>query len=658
MDKKKIHNLKVIYGIALIFIGLTALLSTLLMGSAIKHNQADSRVVNLSGRQRMLSQLISKTLLLLERTKDPAEQKRQLAVLSESLHDLQQEHLGLQHGDPKLGLPTPDNTPQIQELFITVEPYHAKITQALTAFLKSSQGSTIDDDMLQNTIAVMRGNESTFLAIMDRITFHFDSEANKRISALFHLQNSVLAVDLLVLCLIFLFIFRPTLKKLETSVRSLKDSEERLQAVTDTAGDAIMIMDPQGGISYWNPAAEQMLGYRSEEVLGKNLHDLLVPQRYHADYRTALPGFFHTGNGNAAGKVRSLFAIRKDGQEIAVSHSLSAFQLNGEWHSVGILRDITESFKQQEALKTSEENVRLLLNSTAEAICGIDLAGNCTFANQSFLTLLGYTALTHVIGKNVHQLTHHSYPDGTPFPVEQCRLHHAIHEGLQVHLDDETLWRADGTSFPAEIWTHPQMTNNSLVGAVMTFIDITERKQMEIELQRMAHYDVLTGLPNRALFSDRVQQTLAEAKRNQTGLAIMFIDLDKFKPVNDNYGHAVGDLLLKEVAHRIREAVRESDTVARIGGDEFVVLLKHIKDRQDALLVAEKIRHTLNMPFVLSTLSLGISSSIGIAIFPDHGASEVELCKHADAAMYLAKESGRDAVRLFQPTVPASNSQP
>lgn len=650
MDKKKIHNLKVIYGIALTFIGLTVLFSAALMGSAIKHNQADSRVVNLSGRQRMLSQLITKTLLILERTKDSTEQKRQLTVLSESLHDLQQVHLGLQHGDPKLGLPTPDNTPKIQELFVAIEPYHAKIVQTLTTFLKSSQGPKIDDDMLQHTIAVMRTNESPFLSLMDRITFYFDADAKKRINALFQLQNGILAIDLLVLGLVFLFIFRPTLKKLETSVGLLKDSEERLRAITDTAGDAIMIMDPQGTISYWNPAAEQMLGYSSAEVLGKNLHDLLVPQRYHDDYRTALPGFFHTGSGNAVGKVRSLFAIRKDGQEIAVSHSLSAFQLNGAWHSVGIIRDITESLKQQEALKASEENVRLLLNSTAEAICGINLAGNCTFANQSFLNLLGYTDLTHVIGKNVHQLTHHSYPDGTPFPAKQCRLHHAIYEGLQVHLDDETLWRSDGTSFPAEIWTHPQMTNNSLVGAVMTFIDITERKKMETELQRMAHYDVLTGLPNRALFSDRIQQALAEAKRDRIRIAIMFIDLDKFKPVNDTYGHAVGDLLLKDVANRIKSSIRESDTVARIGGDEFVALLKHVKDSQDALIVAEKIRTALNTPFLINNLSLGISSSIGIAVFPDHGSQEIDLCKNADAAMYQAKEKGRNIVQIFQGT--------
>lgn len=656
MDQKKVHNLRVIYGIALVFIGLTVFLSALLMRSAIKYNEADSTVVNLSGRQRMLSQLITKEVLALQHTQEPSEQRRKLAVLSKSLQDIQAVHLGLQHGDPQLGLPIRDNTPQIQALFVAVEPYHTNIVRGLATLLEKRENPNVDWSLSQRTIDVILANEPSFLALMEQITFRFDADAKKRMNMLSHLQNAILVFDLLILVCIYLFVFQPTLKSLEKSVVLLNDSEERLRTITDTAGDAIIIMDSKGAISYWNPAAEQMLGYASEEVMGKDLHELLVPKRYHAEYQASLPQFFHTGRGNAVGKVRSLFAIRKDGQEVAVAHSLSAFMRNGEWHSVGILRDITESLKQQEALKKSEENVRLLLNSAAEGICGIDLDGNSTFANPAFLNMLGYTDLAQVLGKNVHQLTHHSYPDGSPFPIEACRLHRAIHEGIQVHLDDEMLWRSDGTSFPAEIWTHPQITNNVLVGAVITFVDITERKKMESKLQQMAHYDNLTGLPNRTLFSDRVKQALAEAKRNPTCLAIMFIDLDKFKPVNDNYGHAVGDLLLKEVSSRIKMSVRESDTVARIGGDEFVVLLKNIHDGQDALAVAEKIRHTLNTPFVLNTLSLGISSSIGIAIFPDHGSNEVELCKHADAAMYLAKENGRNAAYLFQATEPKIGS--
>jgi diguanylate cyclase (GGDEF)-like protein len=178
--------------------------------------------------------------------------------------------------------------------------------------------------------------------------------------------------------------------------------------------------------------------------------------------------------------------------------------------------------------------------------------------------------------------------------------------------------------------------------------DITERKDIEEHMQHMAQYDALTHLPNRALFDDRLQQALAAAKRNHKHLALMFIDLDKFKPVNDTYGHGVGDLLLKEVALRIQDCLRDSDTAARIGGDEFVILLQAIETEQDAIKVGEKILHALNQPFKLAGHTLQISASIGVAVYPEHGNEEKLLVKSADIAMYHAKKNGRNNVQIFQ----------
>jgi len=178
--------------------------------------------------------------------------------------------------------------------------------------------------------------------------------------------------------------------------------------------------------------------------------------------------------------------------------------------------------------------------------------------------------------------------------------------------------------------------------------DITERKDAEEHMSHMAQYDALTHLPNRALFNDRLQQAIAAAQRHKEHLALMFLDLDKFKPVNDTYGHGVGDLLLKEVAQRIQECLRESDTAARLGGDEFVVLLPTIEAAQDAGKVGEKILHALNRPFELAGHSLQISSSIGVAVYPEHGRDEKLLVKNADIAMYHAKKNGRNNVKLYQ----------
>lgn len=181
-----------------------------------------------------------------------------------------------------------------------------------------------------------------------------------------------------------------------------------------------------------------------------------------------------------------------------------------------------------------------------------------------------------------------------------------------------------------------------IIGFTGTGRDITERIEAAERLRHMAHYDTLTDLPNRALFSDRMQQALATASRDRKRMALMFIDLDRFKHINDSLGHNVGDLLLKEAARRMLVCVRESDTVARIGGDEFIVLLHEIDKKEDALMVAEKIRQSLAQPLNLAGNIIGISTSLGIAIYPEHGVNEEELINHADNAMYAAKEAGRN----------------
>jgi diguanylate cyclase (GGDEF)-like protein len=183
---------------------------------------------------------------------------------------------------------------------------------------------------------------------------------------------------------------------------------------------------------------------------------------------------------------------------------------------------------------------------------------------------------------------------------------------------------------------------------VLIYSDVTKEKQIEEKLHQLAHFDALTALPNRTLFNDRLQQSLATAKRDKTFLALMFLDLDKFKPVNDNYGHDVGDLLLKEVAKRLRDCVRESDTVSRIGGDEFVILFPVIEATQDAIVVAEKILYALNQPFELADHRISISGSIGIAVYPEHGSDEKLLSKNADIAMYYAKNAGRNNAMIYR----------
>jgi diguanylate cyclase (GGDEF)-like protein len=178
--------------------------------------------------------------------------------------------------------------------------------------------------------------------------------------------------------------------------------------------------------------------------------------------------------------------------------------------------------------------------------------------------------------------------------------------------------------------------------------DVTERKNIEEKWRHLSYHDMLTGLPNRILFSDRLKQAIAAAKRDKIHiLSMMFIDLDDFKEINDNFGHVTGDLALKEVASRIQDCLRESDTAARMGGDEFLVLLPAIESPDDAIIVAKKIRHALCQPIDLGNLGLTVTTSIGIAVYPEHGSEEETLLRNADAAMYHAKKSGRNTVCVF-----------
>ena len=183
---------------------------------------------------------------------------------------------------------------------------------------------------------------------------------------------------------------------------------------------------------------------------------------------------------------------------------------------------------------------------------------------------------------------------------------------------------------------------------VAIYDDVTERKQAEDKANYLAHYDTLTGLPNRTLITDRIRQALAKARRDNTRMALMFVDLDRFKPVNDELGHDIGDLLLEETAKRLQDCMRESDTAARTGGDEFIVLLPTIEVELDAMVVAEKICHAIYQPFELPAHRLNISCSVGVAIFPEHGNDDEQLIKHADIAMYHAKQSGRNNVKMFR----------
>jgi diguanylate cyclase (GGDEF)-like protein/PAS domain S-box-containing protein len=303
--------------------------------------------------------------------------------------------------------------------------------------------------------------------------------------------------------------------------------------------------------------------------------------------------------------------------------------------------------RSKEIIRQNEESKRLLLHAIGDGVFGVNAAGELTFVNPAALRMLGFSA-EEMLGQSVHALIHHSYGDGSHYPVEECPMYASYARAAESRVMEEVLWRKDGSSLPVEYSSMPISKDSKLMGAVISFKDITDRKQSEEKIRQMAYHDSLTGLPNRKLFSDRLGIALTQARRNQNRLGVGMLDLDHFKEVNDTLGHDKGDLLLEAVAERLGVALRKGDTVARFGGDEFVLILPDLKGAEDAIRVAQKIIDSFQEPFLIDAHRLTVTTSIGIAVYPDDGTDEGVLLKNADIAMYQAKQAGRNRCRLYK----------
>ncbi len=301
-----------------------------------------------------------------------------------------------------------------------------------------------------------------------------------------------------------------------------------------------------------------------------------------------------------------------------------------------------ELVQQLEALQAIEEEHRVLLDESSDPIFAFFPDGRYRYVNHVFASGVGRNRLD-IIGHKIWDV----------FPQDEADQRFAVvkwvFENGQTKVIEVRVPRPDGDRFFVTTVKPVLDGSGKAVSVICISKDITDRKCMEEQLARMSQHDPLTDLPNRALFSDRLQRAIADARCNQTRLAVFFVDLDHFKSVNDSLGHSVGDLLLQAAAQRLQACVRKSDTVARMGGDEFVVVMPGIEDAHFALALAEKIRQTLSEPFDLNGRQCAIvSSSIGVAIYPEHGTDELELARNADNAMYQAKAKGRNGVQLFQ----------
>ena len=295
-------------------------------------------------------------------------------------------------------------------------------------------------------------------------------------------------------------------------------------------------------------------------------------------------------------------------------------------------RDVTSKFTAEAALRDSELRYRLLFEQNAAGVCVTKLDGEIVDCNTTFAQMLGYER-AELIGNKIALLYER--------PAERAEIETTLQQSKTLNSIETELRRKTGGSLYV-------LQNLTLAGdrIHMTVADISDRKRAEEQIEFHAYHDVLTHLPNRKLFTDRLSQNLTHARRSGKSLAVMFVDLDHFKSINDTLGHTAGDELLLEMARRLRDCVREDDTVARLGGDEFTIILSELRHPEDAVKVAEKIIAAVQKPMSIGGMPIDVSASIGIALYPVDGNDPESLLRNADSAMYRAKESGRNTYQL------------
>jgi diguanylate cyclase (GGDEF)-like protein/PAS domain S-box-containing protein len=395
--------------------------------------------------------------------------------------------------------------------------------------------------------------------------------------------------------------------------------------IIGTMADALFVCGRDGEIQLVNAAAKHLLGYDEHELIGRPLENLLAPEDREIFAETLR-------RRTVVGSEEHVFQAR-NGARIEMTVSIAPVLDGGDpAGAIMIGRDMRERKEAESALRESELRYRLLFEQNAAGVCVAALDGTIHDCNDTFAALLGYTR-AELQGMQLGRLFVR--------PLGPDELASLLNDRPALDSFEVEMRRRDG----GRVWA---LQNLTLSGGRIhgTFVDISARKLAEETIEFHAYHDVLTNLPNRKLFLDRLSLALTRSRRSAKPLAVMFVDLDRFKSINDTLGHTAGDELLLEMSRRLRSCVRGDDTVARLGGDEFTIILAELRHPEDAANVAEKILASIEQPLVVAGTPIEVSASIGIALFPADGNDAESLLRNADRAMYRAKQEGRNTYQL------------
>lgn len=422
--------------------------------------------------------------------------------------------------------------------------------------------------------------------------------------------------------------------KLQQTLTSLESQTARLQTLLDNASDGIHILDKGGNVMQFGNSFAKMLGYNSEETAQLNVSDW---DAYFSKEQISDV----IDNLLTTGRTFETLHRRKDGSVFEAEINASLVVLDGQECLYASSRDISERKAIEQKLRRLSFEQQLMLDN--EMIGIVKLRNReIVWANKAMNRIFGFEG-DELIG----QATKNFYADSVAYEALGDEAYPILY-GNGVYRTQIEMLKKCGQHIWIDIsgaLLSPE-TNESM----WMLGDITLMKRHEEEISRIAYHDILTGLPNRLLIADRLKQALARVERNKHFLAVCYLDLDGFKPVNDNYGHESGDLLLKEIASRMQSTVRANDTVGRIGGDEFVLLLADLEDKEEHQMIVNRLIAAINQPVSINDhMQVKVGASIGITLYPvDNGDPDI-LLRHADQAMYHAKQSGRNRVSIYSP---------
>lgn len=418
-----------------------------------------------------------------------------------------------------------------------------------------------------------------------------------------------------------------------TERRMIEDSLRNLSLATEASPAAVIITDPQGNITYVNPKFLEVTGYRYAEVIGQNPRILksgeMSAENYQKLWKTITSGKTWKGEFHNKKKNGDLY------WEFA-SISPMTDEKGNITHYICVKEDITERKEKEEALLESEERFKQLAEVFPETIFEADEAGHVTYSNKHAIEQFGYTEEDLAAGITIFDMVAPDDRDKVWMRITQKV------QGVEKGYLDYKALRKDGSTFYAMGSSVPIIVKGKPAGVRGFVLDITQRKEAEEKIKYLATHDALTGLPSLRLARDRLAMAISQARRDKTAVAVMFADLDGFKSVNDNFGHDAGDYVLKQVAERLISCVRATDTIARVGGDEFLIIATGIHAPDNAKQIAEKIIHLVSQPITFNGNQTGVGISIGIALYSDDGEDMEQLIKAADDAMYRIKNAGKN----------------